>query len=149
MKIKEFRIIQNRDGHPQLDIINKYDWYKNKIESYKDIVEIMKTYYKMHLLNEEYVYVLAFDSYLNLKGIFQLSHGTSKSSYLTNKELYTFLLLAGADKFVIVHNHPNGNLDISEGDYDVTNNIILFSNYMDIELSKHIIISKKGYIFID
>lgn len=148
MKIIEYKIIRNDLRHPQLEIKHEYKWNGKDFKSYDNIVQMMKDCFDMHKLNEEYVYVLSFDFDLNLLGVFELSHGTTKISLIENKELYTYLLLSGAEEFVVLHNHPSGTLDISNDDKNITSNVNAFSAIMNIKMLESIIVSKNGYKLI-
>ena len=147
MKIREYRIIQDNELHPQLQLAHEHNWSKT-CKTYDEIYEMFKKLFQMHKLAEEYVYVLALDHSLNPKGVFQLSHGTSKSSEIRNRELYIFLLLSGADQFVVAHNHVNGCLDMSADDYNVTSKIGLGSSILDLIFTEHMIVTKNGYTLI-
>lgn len=56
------------------------------------------------------------------------------------RELGIFLLLTGAERFVIAHNHPTGNCQPSNGDFEITNKMNEFANLIDIQLLQHYII---------
>ena len=148
MKIVEYKIIRDDLRHPKLEVRHEYKWNGKDFKSYNNIVQMMKDCFDMHRLNEEYVYVLSFDFDLNLLGVFELSHGTTKMSLIENKELYTFLLLSGAEEFIVLHNHPSGVLEISDEDKNITSNVNAFSAIMNIKMLESIIISKKGYKLI-
>jgi DNA repair protein RadC len=148
MKITEYKIIHDNQRHPQLMEAHTYNWRGKNFESYDNIVKMLNSCFYMNKLNEEYVYVLAFDWGLNLKGVFELSHGSTKSSLMRTKELYIFLLLTGADQFIVAHNHPNGNLGISEEDNRITSDVNAFTAILGINMLESIIISRKGYTLI-
>ena len=148
MKITEYKVVQDMNKHPQLLPTHSYIWNGKDFMTYDNIVDMMNKCFNMNRLNEEYVYVLAFNWNMDLTGIYELSHGTSKNSTITNKELHIFLLLSGADQFIIVHNHPNGTLEISDDDNMITSDINAFSTLLGINMIEHIIISNKGYALI-
>lgn len=70
--------------------------------------------------------------------------GTSGCS-VDNKILFKRLLIAGASKFIIVHNHPGGKCKPSKEDIKLTNKIKAGSELLDLELLDHIIISHDLY----
>lgn len=140
MKINEYRIINDEMMHPQLEIIKEWE-YTDKT----DTPILLNDLYHMNKCAEEYLYVVAKNFVGDILGIYQLSHGTYKASHAGNKELYTFLLLVGAEIFEIAHNHPNGNLKSSDNDITVTNNMKQLSNILDITFNEHFIISKNGF----
>lgn len=148
MKIREYKIIHDELNHPKLIEAHKYEWEGNDFSSYDNIVNMLNDCFYMNKLNEEYVYVLAFNWELDLLGVFELSHGSTKTSLIKTKELYSFLLLSGSDQFIVVHNHPNGSLKISDEDSYVTSDVNAFSSLLDLNMIESIIISNKGYKLI-
>ena len=46
---------------------------------------------------------------------------------------------------IFAHNHPSGNLRPSRSDMVLTKNLVKGSNYLDIKILDHIIVSKNGY----
>jgi len=54
-------------------------------------------------------------------------------------------LEAGASSLIICHNHPSGNLQPSKQDDALTQKIKTASQYLDINLLDHIIVSEEGY----
>ena len=148
MKINEYIIIRNDKRHPKLIINHEYNWNGNNFKSYDNIIKMMNECFFMNKLNEEYAYILAFDVSLNLLGVFQVGHGTTRNIKINNKEIFTFLLLVGADQFIIVHNHPSGTLEISSDDNEFTHSINAFSGILNIEMIESIIIAGDGYSLI-
>ena len=148
MKIVEYKIIRDEKRHPKLMTWRKYDWNGNDFNSYENIVDMMNSCFKLNKMNEEYAYIIAFDVSLNLLGIFELGHGSTVNVQINNKEIYTFLLLVGAEQFVIVHNHPSGTLEISNDDNVFTKSVNAFSGIINIEMTESIIIAGDGYCLI-
>ena len=147
MKIIEYKVIRNEERHPALMEVKSHNWNKD-LNSYENIVAMLNKCFHMDILNEEYAYVISLDTALNCLGVFELSHGTTLATNISNKELYTFLLLTGAEQYVVAHNHPSGQLDISDGDERMTSSINAFSLLLNIKMLESIIISKKGFTLI-
>ena len=82
---------------------------------------------------------------MEILGVFQLSHGNSMESKIGMRELGIFLLLTGAEKFIVAHNHPNGSSKISGFDFLVTNRMNELSRLIDIDLTQHFIIGRESY----
>lgn len=143
MKIVEYKVIRENNKLKLLE--EKTFQYKKDFMSYDNIVGMLNQCFHMNVLNEEYVYIISLDNALNCLGVFELSHGTTRNSSITNKELYTFLLLSGADHFIVAHNHPDGQLQISDSDDRVISDVNAFSAIMNIDMLESIIITKNGY----
>jgi len=46
---------------------------------------------------------------------------------------------------ILVHNHPSGNLKPSRADEDLTQKIKSATQFFDIKLLDHLIVSQEGY----
>jgi DNA repair protein RadC len=53
-------------------------------------------------------------------------------------------LKAAASGIIISHNHPSGNLKVSDRDKDVTKKILDAGDMLDIKLMDHIIVGHEG-----
>lgn len=147
MNIIEYKVIKDENRHPILMNAHKYKWDES-FEDYGKIVRMMNQCFNMNKLNEEYGYIVAFDYNLNILGVYEVCHGSSSGMNVNNKEIYTFLLLVGAEQFVLLHNHPSGNLQISNDDYNFTSSVNAFSALININLIESIVIAGDGYSLI-
>lgn len=148
MQINEYRLVQNKYNHPSLDLLSVYSCRINNLRSYDNIFRFFKLCLKMDKLSEEYLYVISYDAILNPLGVYQISHGSSTHAEMYEKNLFEFLLLTGADQFVLIHNHVNGTLEISNNDIKTTIDILALASKLKIEFIEHMIISKNGYKLI-
>lgn len=144
MKIKEYIVVNNNEKHPELKEKNVIEWNDNFLD-YEKIVNFLNDNFNMNILSEEYVYVLSFNCRMEILGVFQLSHGNSVESKIGMRELGIFLLLTGAEKFIVAHNHPNGSSEISGFDFLVTNRMNELSRLIDVDLVQHFIIGRESY----
>lgn len=55
-------------------------------------------------------------------------------------------LLQNANKLIIAHNHPSGNLQPSQADKELTRKLREAAEYMDIKLLDHLIIAGTNYL---
>lgn len=144
MNIKEYIVVNNDEKHPKLKEKSIIKWNEDFLE-YNKIVKFLNDNFSMNILSEEYVYVLSFNCKMEILGVYQLSHGNSTESKIGMRELGIFLLLTGAEKFLIAHNHPNGSSEISGFDFLVTNRMNELARLIDIELVQHFIIGRESY----
>lgn len=144
MEIKEYIVIRDKEQHPCLKEKNEIEWSKSFLE-YENIVNFLNEKYYMNQLNEEYMYVISLNCQMIPLGVFQLSHGNWFSTDLKMRELGIFLLLTGAERFIIAHNHPTGNCKPSENDFKITNKMNEFSSLIDIQLIQHFVIGKDDW----
>lgn len=94
---------------------------------------------------EEYVYMLAFDTKIQMLGVFEISHGTFDSSFVDMKSVFTRALHVGASCIILVHNHPSGNVEPSKDDILVTERMKEAGKLLGIELIDHLIIGTGGF----
>lgn len=144
MEINEYVVTHDNNMHPMLEIAHKYN-YDGQCKNNTEIVNMLNDIFRMNRMAEEYLYVVAQNYNLDILGVYQLSHGNFKETKADNRELFIFLLLVGAERFIIAHNHPSGTLVKSEGDIAVTFRIKEFANTLAIDFAEHFIISKDGY----
>lgn len=123
MIINQYIILKDKETKlPYLCKIKECKW-NNKLNSYKKIVDFFNHTFYMNLADEEYVYILSLDMQMQPIGIFQVSHGTASTSYCNKREVALFLVLSGANNFILLHNHPSGVVKMSEDDMASINEI--------------------------
>ncbi len=75
--------------------------------------------FKLYIQFDHVVYAIAYNGDSKLLGIFNVAHGNHERVYIGKREVFIFLLLVGAEKFILVHNHPYGLLYISAADKEL------------------------------
>lgn len=85
------------------------------------------------------------DSKNHCIGVFELSHGTVNMSSITSREIFVRLCLVGAVNFVLVHNHPSGDITPSKEDELVTDKVHAVGLMIGINMLDHIIIGDGCY----
>lgn len=98
------------------------------IKNTEKLYEILNQYFKLGKRSEEYVYMAALDSRLNVIGFFEISHGTVNGSYFNNREIFMKALIAGAASIVLAHNHPSGDTSPSSEDLDCIEKIPILAH---------------------
>ncbi len=73
------------------------------------------------------------------------SIGSSERAVVEPKEVFKSALLSNASKIIIAHNHPTGHTIPSEADYQVTRQIKILSDLLNLPLLDHIIIGHDDY----
>ena len=144
MKIKEYIILRDGEQHPYLKTKTEFEWNKSFLAT-ENIINFFNESYFMNQLDEEYVYIISLNCQMKPLGVFQLSHGNWFQTDIKMRELGIFLLLTGAERFIIAHNHPNGSCQPSEGDFKITNKMNEFSDLIDIQLLQHYVIGKDDW----
>ena len=90
---------------------------------------------------EEYVYCIAFDTHLHVLGFYEVAHGSQSKCAFPMKNVFQKALFLGANRIVMVHNHPSGSCEASVEDVSVTERVKKAGKLIDIELLDHIIVT--------
>ena len=152
MNVREYDMYVNEYRIPYLaavgDTIVTDDEQYNSPQKIADIIRLL---YKVDILPEEHIWMLAFDTRMHMIGIFELSRGSSNQSTVSINQILQRALLCGATCTVLVHNHPSGDPSPSREDISFTETVKNAMNICGIEFSDHIIIGgankKKYYSF--
>lgn len=74
-----------------------------------------------------------------------LSVGTVNSALVSPREIFLQALKYQAVQFLLLHNHPSGDVSPSREDAVITKNLAQLGDMMQLELMDHIIISEESY----
>lgn len=80
---------------------------------------------------------------LDVKMIFR---GTVDFCLVYPRDIFRFACERNASSFLVVHNHPSGDLMPSGDDLRLTEQLVQASSLMSIPLVDHVIVSKYGYV---
>ena len=120
-----------------------YKTENSHLDSAEKIAKMMCDVFELHLLAEDYVYLLALDTKCRVLGIFEVGHGTVNACLLHTREIMIRNVLCGASAFIVVHNHPSGELSVSKDDISTTERLYKAGELMGIHLLDHIIIGRE------
>lgn len=114
--------------------------------------ELKKSEYKRYLDNKECAFVFYLDRKNEITGFSLLSVGALACCIIDTKEVIRNCLLTFSSSFMLVHNHPSGNLTPSKPDEAITKRIKEAAAIMDLNLLDHIILDFETglhYSFLD
>lgn len=108
-----------------------------KIKSAKDVFETIK---ELGKTDQESVWVVGYDS--GNKEIFRgcIFLGGLNSAIVDLKILFKRVLVAGCASFILIHNHPSGELNPSFEDKTLTEKIKQAAQLLQVNFLDHIII---------
>lgn len=89
----------------------------------------------------ETIFLLSLDSVLRPLGWDKLDEGTTKTSSLEVRQIYSKASQYNASRVVLAHNHPQGIAKPSNSDIIVTRGLQKGLRLLDIELVDHIIVA--------
>jgi DNA repair protein RadC len=122
---------------------NMADNKKETVQSSKDVALYLQAQlqYKKHE-----VFAVVFLNRANKINHFEvISEGGITGTVADPRIILKKALEHDAVSLVLSHNHPSGNLKPSRQDQELTNKIKEASNYFDIKVLDHIIVSEEGY----
>lgn len=134
------------------------DYYNPKLKKVKeireiktilkaeDVVSICNTHFKIKNLIQENVYLICLNTNHDITGIFLMNKGFIDNFIVSKREIFIALLLTGSSGFILAHNHPNNNLNISNSDINITNQLKFIATILDVEFVDHVIISQNGFV---
>ena len=80
-----------------------------------------------------------------INGIQICSIGTLSEAVVHPREIFKYSILKNADKIIVVHNHPSGDLHPSSHDIETTRRLSNAGNIIGIKLLDHLIINDKDF----
>lgn len=95
-------------------------------------------------LQEEFKVILLNRSNETL-GIYSLSKGGTTGTVVDVRLLFAVALKCNSTGIIISHNHPSGKLQPSDVDIALTKKIKKCSEFLNIVLLDHLIVTKNGY----
>ena len=144
-----YELKMRNDGFLSLENVDTWLIGPEITNDIKDINEVFKTYFDLHKQGVEKAYIVACEDYDDGTSAgyaaMLLSIGDDTECYMPYKQAAAFLCLTGADSFILVHNHPDGNPHYSDGDKEVGEEYIQFAEMMKCRLLDNVIISSGGY----
>jgi DNA repair protein RadC len=115
------------------------------ISSPLDAYNVLIDFYPKDTLHlQEHFFVAYLNRFNRVLGVLHLSSGGITGTVADIRLIFGSALKAAASAIIISHNHPSGNLKISDRDRDVTKKIRDAGDMLDIKLMDHIIIGHEG-----
>ena len=109
------------------------------------VAQFARDFLEADQLPYEAFWVFALDSQNKISGVIEAFRGTLNRSLVHPRDVFQFALLQNADKIIIMHNHPSGNLSPGPQDIEVTNVLVEAGRLLGIKLLDHIIIGGDDY----
>lgn len=104
------------------------------------VADFMNRAYDAKNLVEEHLWLICLNAKLVPNAVFEVSRGAMTDAYCSPASIFQRVLLTGASEFIIVHNHPSGNVYPSQTDDDTFNDIRKLSKMMNLDFLDSIII---------
>jgi DNA repair protein RadC len=95
--------------------------------------------------DQERFAVLMLDIKNGLIGTKVITIGTATETVIHPRELFREIIRQGATKSIVAHNHPSGNLEPSQADLDLTEQLLQGAQYLDLPVLDHLILGNGNY----
>jgi DNA repair protein RadC len=96
--------------------------------------------------HQEELWVLALSSAKRLVAIEMIFRGTVDSCLVHPRDVIRFLCESNAAAYIIAHNHPSGDAEPSDQDWDFTERLARCGKLMEIPLLDHVVVTMKTHI---
>jgi hypothetical protein len=96
---------------------------------------------------QEAFWVIAYDSAMNIRTVVEVTQGSYATVGVHLPGVFTAVLLAGADRFQVAHNHPDGNAQPTSKDIQVTQVIMDGANVLGLFFEDHHIVGPTGQYY--
>ena len=114
---------------------------KIHIKTGHDVAKLLME--EMRYEKREVAKVLVLNSKNNLIKIANVAYGSRNFATIEPKEILLEVIQSGANKMILVHNHPGGDATPSTEDFRVNDRIYEAADIMGITLLDHIIIGDR------
>jgi DNA repair protein RadC len=71
--------------------------------------------------------------------------GTATETLIHPREVFREVIRQGATRLIVAHNHPSGNLEPSQADIDLTEQLLKGAQYLDIPVLDHLILGNGNH----
>ncbi|MDN3694234.1 JAB domain-containing protein [Chryseobacterium tructae] len=134
--VNEIKLSYTRKGNSEKLVSNS-----------RDAIDV----FRQHFDSDEIDYRESFFAlYLNqnnkVLGIRKISESGISSTIVDVRIIMQTALLCNASSLIVAHNHPSGNLKPSEEDLKITQNLKYASEFLNIKLLDHCILTSTDYM---
>ena len=147
MNIRKYVLELNDEKMPMMVCESEHEYNATGLNNPTIIADMLESCFRLQHKAEEHVIVIGVNKRLHPVAIFEVAHGGSSHCKHSPKELFTRVLLSGAEGIIIAHNHPSGNTEPSSSDFNTCERIRLASETLGIDLVDFIIVGDDTYSF--
>ena len=115
---------------------------KMRIGSVLDVVPLLQIY---SLRKQEHFICITLNGVHEVINVGVVSIGSLNKTVIHPREIFSIAIAERAAAIIVAHNHPSGNLEPSEEDFECTKRLLASSRILGIPLLDHLIVSKNGF----
>ena len=116
-----------------------------KVTGSKDAADAFRIFWPAYE-HIEFSYLLMLNRQNQILGYHQLSKGGMTGAVVDVRVIFQVALKSSSTSIILAHNHPSGNLDVSNADRKITNQIKQAGIILDIPLLDHLIMTTDSYL---
>jgi len=116
-----------------------------KVTGSKDAADAFRIFWPAYE-HIEFSYLLMLNRQNQILGYHQLSKGGMTGAVVDVRVIFQVALKSSCTSIIFAHNHPSGNLDVSDADRKITNQIKQAGVILDIPLLDHLIMTTDSYL---
>lgn len=120
--------------------------YNKKINNPNDIRDFLTTNTSLSYEPEEVLILINLNTNNTVINYFEVSRGAIDRTIASPREIIKRALLSNAAKFILAHNHPSGDLSLSDYDIEMFNKMKKIGDLMEIELLDSVVINQDNNI---
>lgn len=146
--INECNILYNENDFPVLNVLRSYKDIPQNDTSTLSQLKYLDSKTQIKDLAYEQIYVLSHNINGNLKGFMCVGSGDYDHCDVFFRNIGMFILLSGAEKATLIHNHPENVREQTEEDVEFTNKFCSICNMFNIVYNGSYILCHDGCVQI-
>lgn len=111
------------------------------------VAEVFNEMFDTSSLPEEHIWALALNIRGHAIGVFEIAHGSTGRCFIEEKDIFKRLLVANADSFIVVHNHPSKDVTPSSSDREVAKSLSRNGRFLGIPMLDFLILGDDNVYF--
>jgi len=96
--------------------------------------------------NQEHFWVVGLDNEHKILFIELIGLGAVNRVNADPPDVFRMAIYKFAVKMILVHNHPSGSTEVSQGDNEFTDRMLKVGKLINIEVLDHLIVTEKNYV---
>lgn len=93
---------------------------------------------------QECMWVVPIDGQEQVRAVVEVARGNYHEVDIALPSIYTAVLAAGCDRFIILHNHPTNDPQPTNPDLDLTRKVMTGANAVGLYFDDHIVLTPGG-----
>lgn len=92
----------------------------------------------------EHFWVIGLESVHRIKYLELVALGGMNIVHIDTLDVFRLAVMFGCKRMLIAHNHPNGSLEFSKPDKDLTYRLVLAGSHLSVNVIDHLIVNDAG-----